>query len=602
MRLGQSAVCNLQSPIWLAVCTGLLLALASPVGASDDVIDSPMYKAPDLPVPRVLMVFPEEAKGLWLRALERPEADLRCKAAHAIALAHRRGLKGLETTIAALRAALDRPDQHPTVRLAVAQALITLEAREAAPSLFRQAQSGGSALRNLIEPALARWDYRPARALWLKRLHESATPQWSLVLAIQGLAAVGEEQAADPLREMVLSDRVPGAIRLEAARALGGLHSAGLEKDANRLAADASRRGIVTRLAAASLLHQHRSEEAIRLLQRLTRDSEPAVTALAVAPLVEVDPKLVVPALEHLLASPDAKIRSFGVEVLLRQPTEKRIHLLGDRLDDLHPDVRVKARLSLHELAAKKEFRNQVIAEAERMLATRQWRGLEQATILLTQLDHKPAAGRLVELMIFDRAEVYVTAAWGLRRLAVPQTLPRVLSYVEAKLRRPPKSRGGGTLPTVVVDPEMIDHQLSQLNQFLGQQRYAPADAVLRQFIPRRMGPEARAAAIWALGLIHEGKTVADLASALEERLNDIGPPPPPEDFRVRWMSAITLGRLKAKDALHSLQKYCPVQEPAQDRVHNACGWAVEQITAEAMRPPKTIAKTQHDWFLVPHK
>src|SRR2546429_9795939 len=104
-------------------------------GAIYDVFASPMYRAPDLPLPRVVALLPEGAKSLWLRALERPEAEVRCKAADAIALAQRRGMKGLETTIAPLRVALDRPDQHPTVRLAAARALGTLDAREAAPSL-----------------------------------------------------------------------------------------------------------------------------------------------------------------------------------------------------------------------------------------------------------------------------------------------------------------------------------------------------------------------------------------------------------------------------------------------------------------------------------
>src|SRR5947209_8628966 len=146
---------------WVAV--GLLLFILHPSSfLLSSEIDSPMYKSPDLPAPRVVVVFPEEAIGMWLKALERPEADMRCKAADAIALAQRRGVKRLAVTVAPLLAALDRPDQHPTVRLPVAQALIALEAKEAAPSLFRHAQSGSNDLRDIIEPALARWDHRPA--------------------------------------------------------------------------------------------------------------------------------------------------------------------------------------------------------------------------------------------------------------------------------------------------------------------------------------------------------------------------------------------------------------------------------------------------------
>src|SRR5262249_15062425 len=152
---------------------------------------------------------------------------------------------------------------------------------------------------------------------------------------------------------------------------------------------------------------------------------------------------------------------------------------------------------------------------------------------------------------------------------------------------------------------EPFDHQLSQLHQLLGQQKYGPADAALRRFVPRMergICPESRAAAIWALGMLHEGKPEPELLALAEGRLNDSPPPPmpPPEDIRVRRMAAITLGRIKAQEALPSLRKYCPDRNPALDPIHNACGWAIEQLTGEAMLPPKPIQKLQREGFLLP--
>jgi HEAT repeat protein len=557
----------------------------------DPAIDSPMYRNPDVPMPPVVAVYPDGLKELWLRALERPEADLRYKAADAIAQAHKSGMKGLDTTKAPLLALLDRPDQQPGDRLAIARTLIVLDARESAPRLFRLAQEGNSDLREVIEPALARWDYQPARDVWLQRLGETVTPRRDLILAIRGLAAVREERAVDRLREMVLAEQAPGPIRLESARALASLRSEGLQKDAERLAADASR-GLVSRLAAASLLRRHSSREAVPPLQRLTRDSEPAVAAIAVARLLEIDPQLLEPDAEHLLASPDAQLRAFAVDALGRRPCVKHIHLLGGRLDDEHIDVRAKARQYLQKLAGQKQWRDAVLAEATRMLQTQQWRGLEQATILLTQLDHKPAVERFLELLPFDRLEVSITAAWGLRKLDVPETLPRVLSFVDAQVRSLLDKKGAQV-------KELNDHALSQLNQFLGQRKYRPADAVLRGFIPRgRSGPEMRASAIWALGLIHEGKTVDDLATALEARLNDTGSIPP-EWRQVRWASAITLGRMKATKTMPSLRNYF-AGEWTREPVENACGWAIAQITGEALPPVKPIRRMQRNWFLSP--
>jgi HEAT repeat protein len=563
-----------------------------------------MYHDPELPAPRFEMLFADRAKELWLKALGRPEVDVRLKAAQAVELAHRRGVVDLDSFVAPLAQALDQPDQHPAVRLAAAQSLVALDARDAAPVLFRHAQSDGREMREVVEPVLARWDYKPVRAVWLDRLRDPATPQRALILAIQGLAAVKEDQAADPLREIALSEEAPGPVRLEAARALGSLRGEGLEKDAARLAADApdSPRGLVGRLVAAALLRRHASDDAVRTLQRLANDLEPAVAAPAAARLIEINPDLLVSAAERLLARPDANLRSLGVEVLFRRPTADRVGLLADRLDDADLGVRVKARRSLQELGGGKEFHDRAINEAMRLLggSEKQWRGLEQAAILLTQLDHKPAAKRLLELLASGRPEVKVTAAWGLRKLAVPDTLPGAAGYAGAALQH--------VLDATAINEDEyplywgINFQLSQLNQFLGEQKYADADAMLRRFIPHHADKpldECRGAAIWALGRIHEGKMEQALADALSDRLNDIRSIPP-EDMRVRRMSAVGLGRMKVEAALPNLRLYCPEHEASGDSVHDACGWAIAQITGEAMLPPKTVRAVRRDWFLTP--
>jgi HEAT repeat protein len=584
------------------VALGLVGALAlSPAHAADDLLDSPMYRAPELPMPEIVTVV-TGGTDLWLKALARPEAEMKCRAAQAIALARRHGMKGLTSTIDPLLAELERPNQHATVRLAVAQALIALDARKAAPSLLRQAEADGGDMRDLAEPVLARWDYRPARDVWLARLHEPTGSRRGLILAIQGLATLHEGRAADPLRELVLSTGAPVPVRLEAARALGMLRKDGLEADAERLAPDASARGRADRLAAVALLRRHDNPEAIALLQRLARDTESAVAAPAVRRLLEVDPQLVSPRVESLATSPDAVLRSLAVDALRLAPSEPRLGLLADRLDDPEPDVRKNACRSLRALAGKSELRARVIGEAMRVLAGKEWRGQEQATILLTQLDHKPAAGRLVELLTAERPEACVTAAWGLRKLAVTETLPAVVRHVQARQR---KLRATAAQADATFGP--ADLQLAQLNQFLGQQKYQPADAVLQEFIPRMEPPmrqavcqESRAAAIWALGLLHEGKPPPGLVTALEGRLNDVNSLPR-EDLRVCRMAAVTLGRMNANQSLPSLRRYCADQKPSMDPIHNACGWAIEQLTGEVMQASVPIEQVQEErFFLAP--
>jgi HEAT repeat protein len=593
--------------VWLlSLVGGVVLSAGQVLGG--EYLDSPMYKDPQLPVRDILHVFPERTTTLWLKALEQPEAELRCKAASAIARAHVRKVKGLERTIEPLLAQLDREEQHPTVRLAVAHALVTMDVRQAAPSLFRHARSGNSQFRNLVEPALARWHYQPAGPVWLERIQGSDVPARSLILAIRGLVALQETRACARLRELLFAAAESAPIRLEAARALGSLQKTGLEKDAELLARDPAGWGIVARLAAASLLREHDSQEARAILERLVQDPSPAVVARAAGRLLDIDAEALGQQADRLLSSPAAQVRSLGVDVLFQLANEERIGLLGDRLDDVHPAVREKARKHLQELGKKKEWQALVIAQGMRLLEGENWRGQEQAAVLLVRFDHKQAATRLVELLRSQRAEVAVVSGWGLRKLAVPDTRGPVLEHVRGKLNWLLQDAPGGMFSWLSEPYLHLDYQLSQLNQFLGQEKYLPAGPVLVRFIQRResrpIGPESRAAAIWALGLIHEGKRQERIVDQLEARVNDVGNGGmlPPEDIRVRGLSAISIGRLKGKKALPSLDIQAQNEDPAQDFLTFGSAWAIQQLTGKPMSTPRPVRRYQRDWFLVPNR
>jgi HEAT repeat protein len=624
----------------ILTAAAILLVAAAWARADDHALDSRMYHDPELPSPKIVRAHPENPLPLWLVALGRPEADYQCRAALAIILGHKEGLKGLQAAIDPLLDALkqlERPerengdlspghgdrgtgsDSNALVRLSVCRALIELDARQAAPQLLEQAQKGNRRVRDLIEPALARWDYRRAGPMWLARLRRMDINAGDLLLAVRGLAALREPEAASPLKDLVRSDKVDWPTRLEAARALGVIRTAGLESDVMALVSsaaalekpqtgnegnsqkpsaqsDSESTSASARLAAAWLLRHHQGDEAVRLLQTLARDSEPAVALVALDRLLEIDSKLVLPALSTSLASPDAGVRLRGIETLFREATVERVRLLADKLDDEHPDVRTKARQLLQDLAAGSPLRGAVIQEGARVLAGQNWRGLEQATILLVQLDHKPAAKRLVQLLSFERPEVLIAAGWGLRRLAVPESLPAAMSHfksvhglVQSNLKAPDPRK---SLPLGA-----WDQQLSQLAQFMGQSRYLPAEADLRAEVPRPprpgnpfIGEQTRAASIWALGLILEGKPETGLVRQLEQRLNDVSRPMySGDDDKVRRMSAIALGRLQSKESLNSLRRYYLPKTPTLDPVSSACGWAIQQITGESHPPPGTM-------------
>jgi HEAT repeat protein len=557
-------------------------------------LDSLMYHHPEFPTPQVVRTWSNKLPGLWLQALDRPEVDLRCRAALTIAKAHEEGMPGLEVTIPALRRELSRTDQHHSVRVSVARALITLDARDAAPELFKWISSADDDYREVSELALARWGYGPAREDWLQRLAQSEPSGRRFILSIQALAILNEERASPRLRELVLSPAISAAVRHEAARALGTLRQAGGEADAGQLTRDQSPQGLTSRLAAVNLLRKHSGNEAVLRLQLLARDKEPSIVAIAVKRLLEIDPGLVEPDLASVLASPDANVRTLGIEVLSRRSSAESERLLADRLSDPHPDVRALARRVLLEHAKSPELTAVVIAEGRRVLGRTDWRGQEQAALLLVKLDHKPAADRLVELLADSRAEVAITAAWGLRVLAVPATLPKVLDYFRDHSSTSPT---GGTKLNALE----LDQQLSHLAQLLGERRYGPADRVLRSLIRPRTPAliETRAAACWALGLLHEGKDDPELTRAFTGRIDALSRLPP-EDRRVTRMCAIALGRMKAKEGLPNLRKYYLEGKYSFDGFNNACGWAIEQITGEKVPPPGTQYLPQVQWFLVP--
>jgi HEAT repeat protein len=390
---------------------------------------------------------------------------------------------------------------------------------------------------------------------------------------------------------LALAPATDPTLRLEAARALGAIRTTGSEKDAGRLAGEKSGPGSVAHLAAASMLRNHRSDEAAGILERLAGEPEPAAAAVALEGLLEADPRRVMPLMRRVLASPDARVRSLGVEAHRRCPAADHVPLVAGLLDDPHPEVRARARKALLEVARGAGHREAVRREATRLLAGERWRALEQATIVLAVLDHKPAAARFVELLRFERPEVFVAAAWGLRKLAVRETLPAQLAEIERRWRR--------SLKPGENDPrEGIDLQVAQLAQSLGQARFAPAAGVLARFVPKRwnIGAESRAAAVWALGLLHEKAPPADLVSGLIGRLSDDSTVVP-EDLRVRKMAAVALGRMKAKEAVETLRKYYPRRLTAE-AFPNACGWALQRITGEALPASGTVEVVQKGWFL----
>jgi HEAT repeat protein len=580
--------------MWLRIelCCLLLLGAGSAVPvrgwAADPFGDYElaMYERPKLELARVRMDFPPGLKELWLRALERPDAELQRAVIDTLAIAHRKGLQGAAEAKPRLLELLGQPDQRLDVLRSIAQTLVVLDAREQAATLQQLSQQHGLSIAQIVEPALARWESPLVEPVWLRRIEAAEAGPAMLGLAIDGLGELGSVSASEPLQRLVRSAENSMGIRMSAARALGRIHPSGLVELARELADQTSRPADLNPVLAIELLAQHDDPAAIELLNRLVDLESSTVQSRALERLYQIDILLVDTHADALLGSPDANVRRWCARAMIAKRDVGRIEALAGMLDDVNPGLRREVAAGLIALAADPLLRQEVLSQATRVLAQNPWRGCEQACVVLARLDHKPSGPRMVELLGHQRGEVQVASAWGLTQLRVAELLPDMLDHAQSVF-------DGFQAGQLSLSTPAASRHLAHLFIAFGDQQYRPADPLLREYLPKlnHLGYDSRPAAAWALGLIYQDNPQEDLARILVERLNDVGGLDP-ESQDMRHMCAISLGRMKAESALESLRRQAPG--------NRACYWAIQQITGEEPPPIPTLDREFSGWFLSP--
>ena len=585
-----------------------LVAVARSSAAEAARLKTAMDQDPQVVLTETQAAFSDKLKPLWIQALRQPDSDLQRQAAETIARAHAQGMPGLSDCEPILVEILDGTDRHPTLQLACARALVELDAQSAAESLFAAARRGDRAMALLVEPALGRWKFAPVREFWLQQLQDSDCPPRRLRLAVQGLATSGDMRAVEPLKQRLVNSTQQFAdvasSRLAMARSLGQLQTEGMEEIAQRFAANQGPAFLVDRLVASQLMSRHQGASASTLLRGLAIDESSAVACLALERLIEIDPEGAVEPGWQALDSPDAKLRKLGIRSIVLQSDQPVVTRLAAMMNDYHIEVRTQARVALLELATGKAALDPLVREAaEATMGADWWRGQEQAIRVLVALDHQRAAGRLVQLLDFRRPEVYVTAAWALRELRVPTALPAMLRKAARAVRQ------GKTSGMEPGGPE--DKQCTYLLETFGLLDYQEADSLLWDCVPKNydLGVETRAAAIWSLGKLSAGKPNDKLAEAMVARLTDVEGLYPEID-RVRFMSAITMGRLQYAESSDETSVKAQVLEALgqffNPRVHSpldfSCGWAIGQVKNQPFKRLEPRKVYQVGWFLEPLK
>ncbi|MCH1495948.1 MAG: HEAT repeat domain-containing protein [Rubripirellula sp.] len=531
------------------------------------------------------ILFHEGLVQLWARALERDEAQLTRLVVDSLAIAHTRGVPDTLTLKPTLLELASRDNLDPQIAAAIANTLVTFEAKDQGELLATLSEDYGPLVAGIVEPALANWQVDTLKSRWLERLEDGVAGETAISFAIKGLAAIGCDEAIEPIQAVVLDEKLSPSIRLVAAQQLGALEQTGLNPLAQRvvsLNADST----FHRLLAIEILGQHSSDAAIEFFTNcLTIDSN-AVQAEAVRNLYRIKPSLVEQLYQQLRQSKDANVRGHLINALADSRSAERMVELCFFLNDVNPTLRRDAASHLIELAEVPDLKSTIIDSVVQIQAKEQWQGCEQASFVLGTLKHLPSGSRMVELLGHPRGDVKVAAAWGLNELRMPEHLPAMLEHAQSIWDGFQSGQLNAMMRGITL------HQALLFNAF-GDQLYAPAEPLLMAYVPKNfnIGVDARVAAVWALGMIHEDDPVESLVADLVARMEDNGQFPEIED--VRNMSGVSLGRMRAESALDSIERFAGEGLTGSQ-------WALQRMTGKEPAKPRPNRVLIDDWFLAP--
>jgi HEAT repeat protein len=574
------------SRIVIVGCALVLNVVCSTLFASERLpsLSFAMDEDPKLGAPAVQYGLPSDWKTLWQEALTAQEEDLRREAATALMRLRQQDASNIDEMNNSMLKGFNTTTDR-VVRLSIATALIQFDVREAAADLYEFSSSGNLTVANRIEPALAKWDFEPIQAEWLHRIQEPAgVTVTQLVLAIQGVALSGIESAVPGLLALATNEGNSDQVRTAAATAAGTLQDNGLADVCRALAADESEHGFVNRFVAARILARHTDESSQELLLKLSQDSSSAVAAIAIERMLELDSAAIYKIHPELLGNADARVRQFAAQSLVANSSPDAVKKLCELLNDRHPDVRSFVRESLEAMANDESLRDLVEQHATRIIDGDDWRGQEQVARLFGTIGYEASAESLVELLNHRRTEVFVTAGWALRELAVPETLPAMLGFVQERTKRK------------ITPADNVC--FAYLFESFGLAEYSSAAPILRSFIPDGSGrqPVARAAAIWALGHIHKDDPPDDLVRQFSSRLSAAAGYPPSEVAEVGIAAAVSLGRM---NVLRPLESAAAIHGRG-DLLYEACQWAMAHISGSEQPVTPTIRVSPKNPFLRP--
>lgn len=596
------------------VVAGFVLWMGLTGHAQTAEVDQPMNERPKLAKPDTITVWPDGMVALWIKALERPEIEIRVEACAAIGEAHREGMPGLDAAVPALLRLLNDLDQAQSVRDAAAESLVTLNAQAALPDLEQANRRNDQSMILITDSMLATHRHAAMTPLWLDRVSDDDASDPIRSSSAASLPDNLQASEIQSLLQAMTTETTSWLLRQAIAHTLGRQQRRPEIVSVFRTLTP-RRPGVFWRLIQADMLNAGFEDEQALLMQLIHEagtEAQPSAW-LALKKLNAIEPWVITPELaRQAIANTDTALREQVIRALNHRGDAQAVSLLGLMLNDADPANRRAARDTMLRLANRHESLKRATAQAATLaLADEDWRAQEQAALLLGSLHDQSAQQRMIELLDAPRQEARVAAIIGLRRLTEAR-LPADTDKPTTPADDPAMRALLGTVQpmlTRLIQPKKEFKQtdedsqmVSQIFQSFGVVRYQNplAMTLMLTLVPKNSGyrENPRAAAVWAIGRLEQDTANASLVNTLDGRLSDVSPIEP-ETQGVRRAAAIAIGLIKPAAAPKGIKRYSDIDEAGAE-IAGACRWALQRITGQPQPPFEPFISTSRQWFLVP--
>jgi HEAT repeat protein len=503
-----------------------------------------------------------------LKLLESPDSSDRIRAAQWFATVGH--VLEDELKLKAQRILLDSlkdPQQHRQIRQSLASAAIKVYTGDTSQidQLWNVCKADAT-IRQVLERWLIEIKHPAALSIWQSRLENAQlSDQLDLGLALDGVASLQSRDSVPLLEALIQSELLTEPLLLKACRCLGQLDQSGQNQLAARFLN--SKYGM-RELFAALLLVNHADDQAQQTMSKLLSSELQPARRVAYEWFVKHAAERSIELAHQMNTDKDSGIRSLAIHSLAKSDRLDAVDSLCKSMADENASLRRATRDILIQKASVPEFRASIDQMLTANIVASKDLAAEQAIELAVAIKAQQYVQPMIDLLNHPLPQVRIRAAWGIAELELQneQQMEQVLSLCQSIDAEYLRDKSTATSEN--------NARLSFLFDSLGKARYQPSEELLRRYIPKlSRSTLTRASAIWAIAKVLESSENAELAQQLGERMLDNGPNG--EDFVVRYVSALGIGRIGSEAGLSLLSR---TSERPPAAVGIAASWSQELL------------------------